>query len=143
MLEIAKGCGHNYYGEPAWPNDIFYVFPVVIVGFVCTSVGLATVEPCPGLYQSSPFDTPNEILPEWYFLPTFNVLRILEDKSVGVISLFTFALSPLIAPFVENAIVSQNPFHRFLATGTFLSFFSHVLIVTIGSAASMNVAFPF
>jgi cytochrome b6-f complex subunit 4 len=21
--KLAKGMGHNYYGEPAWPNDIF------------------------------------------------------------------------------------------------------------------------
>ena len=25
--KLAKGMGHNYYGEPAWPNDILYIFP--------------------------------------------------------------------------------------------------------------------
>jgi cytochrome b6-f complex subunit 4 len=30
--KLAKGMGHNYYGEPAWPNDLLYVFPVVIFG---------------------------------------------------------------------------------------------------------------
>ena len=107
MLQIAKGCGHNHYGEPAWPNDIFHVFPLVIAGFVCTSVGLASVEPHPGLCQSSPFDTPMEILPEWYFLPTFNLLRILEDKSVGVLSLVTFGLSHLSHSVVKILTVSQ------------------------------------
>ena len=28
--KLAKGMGHNYYGEPAWPNDLLYIFPVVI-----------------------------------------------------------------------------------------------------------------
>ena len=28
--KLAKGMGHNYYGEPAWPNDLLYVFPVCI-----------------------------------------------------------------------------------------------------------------
>ena len=23
--KLAKGMGHNYYGEPAWPNDILYI----------------------------------------------------------------------------------------------------------------------
>jgi len=23
--KLAKGMGHNYYGEPAWPND-YYMF---------------------------------------------------------------------------------------------------------------------
>ena len=124
IQETAKGCGHNYYGEPAWPSDILHVFPVVIVSIACASLGSATVEPCPGLLLSSPFDTPIEALPEWYFLPTLNVLRILEDKSVGTISLVTFALSALVAPFAENPTCYQNPFHRFLATGNFLSFFN-------------------
>ena len=26
--KLAKGMGHNYYGEPAWPNDLLYIFPV-------------------------------------------------------------------------------------------------------------------
>jgi cytochrome b6-f complex subunit 4 len=24
--KLAKGMGHNYYGEPAWPNDLLYIF---------------------------------------------------------------------------------------------------------------------
>jgi len=23
--KLAKGMGHNYYGEPAWPNDLLYI----------------------------------------------------------------------------------------------------------------------
>jgi hypothetical protein len=34
--KLAKGMGHNYYGEPAWPNDLLYVFPVTMLGtFAC------------------------------------------------------------------------------------------------------------
>jgi len=36
--KLAKGMGHNYYGEPAWPNDLLYIFPVVI----CGTIGLCT-----------------------------------------------------------------------------------------------------
>ena len=25
--KLSKGMGHTYYGEPAWPNDILYIFP--------------------------------------------------------------------------------------------------------------------
>ena len=32
--------GHNYYGEPAWPNDLLYIFPVVILGTFACLVGL-------------------------------------------------------------------------------------------------------
>ena len=43
--KLAKGMGHNYYGEPAWPNDLLYIFPVVILGTVACVVGLAVLDP--------------------------------------------------------------------------------------------------
>ena len=45
--KLAKGMGHNYYGEPAWPNDLLYIFPVVILGTIACCVGLAVMEPTP------------------------------------------------------------------------------------------------
>jgi hypothetical protein len=39
--KLSKGMGHNYYGEPAWPNDILYIFPVVILGILQLIFGLA------------------------------------------------------------------------------------------------------
>ncbi|MFM9088531.1 MAG: cytochrome b6-f complex subunit IV, partial [Cyanobium sp.] len=43
--KLAKGTGHNYYGEPAWPNDLLYMFPVTILGTICCIVGLAILDP--------------------------------------------------------------------------------------------------
>ena len=56
--------GHNYYGEPAWPNDLLYIFPVVILGTIACSVGLAVLEPSMIGEPANPFATPLEILPE-------------------------------------------------------------------------------
>jgi cytochrome b6-f complex subunit 4 len=30
-LRAKLAMGHNYYGEPAWPNDLL-IFPIVIFG---------------------------------------------------------------------------------------------------------------
>jgi cytochrome b6-f complex subunit 4 len=35
--------GHNYYGEPAWPNDILYIFPLTMLG--ASVVGLSVLAP--------------------------------------------------------------------------------------------------
>ena len=43
--KLAKGMGHNYYVEPAWPNDLLYIFPVVILGTIACVVGLAVLDP--------------------------------------------------------------------------------------------------
>jgi len=142
ILKVAKGSGQNHLGEPAWPNEIFYVFPVVIAGASTTSIGLASAEPGELLAPSNAFNTPREILPEWYFLPTFNALRTLENKAAGVISLAAFPFPPLLAPFLENPVAYQNPFRRFAAGSNVLSFLAHVAVATMGAAASIHAAFP-
>ena len=69
--KLAKGMGHNYYGEPAWPNDLLYIFPVVILGTIACVVGLAVLDPAMLADKADPFATPLEILPEWYLYPVF------------------------------------------------------------------------
>ena len=27
-IKLAKGMGHSYYGEPAWPNDLLYMLQI-------------------------------------------------------------------------------------------------------------------
>ncbi|KAM0059823.1 putative cytochrome b/b6 domain superfamily [Helianthus debilis subsp. tardiflorus] len=36
---------HNFYREPAWHNDLLYIFLVVILGTIACNVGLAVLEP--------------------------------------------------------------------------------------------------
>jgi cytochrome b6-f complex subunit 4 len=48
--------GHNYYGEPAWPNDLLYMFPVTIFG-ACVCIGLAVLDPAAIGEAANPFAT--------------------------------------------------------------------------------------
>lgn len=120
LAKLAKGMGHNYYGEPAWPNDLLYMFPVVILGTFSLIIGLAILEPSSFGEKANPFATPLEILPEWYFYPTFNLLRILPNKLLGIFSMASVPLGLLIVPFIENTNKFQNPFRRPLAMTIFL-----------------------
>lgn len=137
LAKLAKGMGHNYYGEPAWPNDLLYIFPVVILGTLACVIGLAIIEPSAIGEKANPFATPLEILPEWYFYPTFNLLRILPNKLFGVFSMAAIPLGLLVVPFIENANVYQNPFRRPIATMIFL--FSTFLTVWLGIGATMPI----
>merc|ERR1711933_425119 len=110
--KLTRGLRHNMYGEPAWPNDILYIFPLVILGLLSVTIGVAIGEPVNIGARSSPFATPLEILPEWYFYPTFNLLRILPDKLIGVLSLAYVPIVLFLTPFVENTSKFQNPFRR-------------------------------
>lgn len=118
--KLAKGMGHHYYGEPAWPNDLLYMFPVVILGTIACDVGLAILEPSVIGEPANPFATPLEILPEWYFFPTFNLLRVIPNKLIGVLSMASVPAGLITVPFIENVNKFQNPFRRPVATSIFL-----------------------
>lgn len=118
--KLAKGMGHNYYGEPAWPNDLLYTFPVVILGTIGLCVGLAVLDPSIIGEPADPFATPLEILPEWYFYPVFQILRIVPNKLLGIAAMASIPLGLMLVPFIESVNKFQNPFRRPLATTVFL-----------------------
>jgi cytochrome b6-f complex subunit 4 len=112
---LKQGMGHNYYGEPAWPNDLLYIFPVVIFGSIACCVALAVLDPAMVGEPADPFATPLEILPEWYLYPTFQILRIVPNKLLGIGAMTAIPLGLMLVPFLENVNKfqirrgSQNP----------------------------------
>ena len=68
---------------PAWPNDILYIFPVVIFGLITCLFKLVVLEPLNINTKANPFSTPFEILPRRYFLPTLNLLRAISTFYPG------------------------------------------------------------
>ena len=82
--ELARGVGHNTYGEPARPNDLLYMFPICILAIVFLGLGLAIGLPVEVGEPADPFATPLEILPEWFLLPAFEILRAVPNKLLGI-----------------------------------------------------------
>ena len=136
--KLAKGMGHHYYGEPAWPNELLYIFTVVILGTIACDVGLAVLEPSVIGEPANPFATPLEILPEWYFFPTFNLLRVIPNKLIGVLSMASVPAGLITVPFIENINKFQNPFRRPVATTIFL--LSTVITIWLGIGATMPLS---
>ncbi|ERN42745.1 cytochrome b6/f complex subunit IV [Rubidibacter lacunae KORDI 51-2] len=132
--KLAKGMGHNYYGEPAWPNDLLYVFPIVIMGTIGLVVGLSVIDPAMIGEPSDPFATPLEILPEWYLYPTFQLLRILPNKLLGIAGMAAVPLGLMLIPFIESVNKFQNPFRRPVAMFAFL--FGTVVTLWLGAGAT-------
>jgi cytochrome b6-f complex subunit 4 len=130
--KLAKGMGHNYYGEPAWPNDLLYVFPLTMLGTLACVVGLAILAPTQMGEPADPFNTPLEILPEWYFFPTFNLL--------GVLAMAAVPLGLITVPFIENVNKFQNPFRRPIASLTFILGFVTAVWLGIGACLPIDKA---
>jgi cytochrome b6-f complex subunit 4 len=137
LAKLAKGMGHNYYGEPAWPNDLLFIFPVVIAGSIALIAGLAVLDPAMVGEPADPFATPLEILPEWYLYPAFQILRIMPNKLLGVVLTAAIPLGLILVPFIENVNKFQNPFRRPLATAVFL--FGTLFTIYLGIGATLPI----
>lgn len=133
LAKLANGMGHNYYGEPAWPNDLLYTFPIVIMGTIALVVGLAVLDPAMVGEPANPFATPLEILPEWYLYPTFQILRVIPNKLLGIVAQGAIPMGLMLVPFIENVNKFQNPFRRPVATAVFL--FGTVVTLWLGAGA--------
>jgi cytochrome b6-f complex subunit 4 len=136
--KIAKGIGHHYYGEPAWPNDLLYMFPVTILGTFALIVGLSVLDPAMVGEPSNPFATPLEILPEWYLWPSFQILRILPNKLLGIGVMTFIPLGLMSIPFIESVNKFQNPFRRPIAMAVFLFGTFFTLWLGIGAACPID-----
>jgi cytochrome b6-f complex subunit 4 len=135
--KLAKGMGHNYYGEPAWPNDLLYTFPIVIMGSIALCIGLAVLDPAMMGEPADPFATPLEILPEWYFYPVFQILRTVPNKLLGIAMMTGIPLGLMLVPFIENVNKFQNPFRRPVATAVFL--FGTLATLWLGIGATFPI----
>ncbi|KAJ6892971.1 cytochrome b6/f complex subunit IV [Populus alba x Populus x berolinensis] len=114
--KLAKGMGHNYYGEPAWPNDLLYIFPVVILGTIACNVGLAVLK---------------------LSMIVFQILRTVPNKLLGVLLMVSVPTGLLTVPFLENVNKFQNPFHRPVATTVFL--IGTVVSLWLGIGATLPI----
>jgi ubiquinol-cytochrome c reductase cytochrome b subunit len=54
--------------------------------------------------------TPPHIVPEWYFLPFYAILRSIESKVGGVVTMFASILVLLFLPFINTSEVRSSTF---------------------------------
>jgi ubiquinol-cytochrome c reductase cytochrome b subunit len=59
---------------------------------------------------ANPLVTPAHIVPEWYFLPFYTILRSIPDKLFGVIAMLLSILALLALPYLVNSEVRSLDF---------------------------------
>ena len=82
---------------------------------------------------ADPMVTPASIVPEWYLLPFYAILRSIPNKLLGVIAMFGSLLILLILPITDLARTRSNQFRP--AMKLFFWFFvvDFIILMWIGS----------
>lgn len=79
--------------------------------------------------------TPNHIVPEWYFLPFYAILRSIESKVGGVLTMFGAIVVLLVLPFVNTSEVRSTTFRPIFCVLYWMLFSDFVLLAWVGQQA--------
>jgi ubiquinol-cytochrome c reductase cytochrome b subunit len=97
---------HPYYTlKDSFGICVFLVFYAAIVFFAPNLFG----EP-DNYIPANPLSTPAEIVPEWYFLPFYAILRSVPDKLGGVCLMFGSILVLFVLPWLDTSPVRSAKF---------------------------------
>jgi quinol-cytochrome oxidoreductase complex cytochrome b subunit len=97
---------HPYYTvKDVFGLGVFLIFLCAVVFFLPNSMGH------PDNYiPANPMVTPAHIVPEWYFLPFYAILRAVPDKLFGVLAMFAAIGVLIILPWLDRSPVRSATF---------------------------------
>jgi quinol-cytochrome oxidoreductase complex cytochrome b subunit len=104
---------HPYYTiKDAFGLGVFLVFYCGVIFFAPNFFG----EP-DNYVPANSLVTPPHIVPEWYFLPFYAILRSIPDKLLGVLAMFGAVMVLFIVPWLDTHPVRSSrfrPYHHWL-----------------------------
>jgi len=83
--------------------------------------------------EANPMVTPSHIVPEWYFLPFYAMLRSIPDKTLGILAMGSSLLIFFILPLLDKSPVRSSQFRPLFKK---LFYFFIVTIVILGFLGS-------
>jgi len=126
------GVSGNYDRLPFSPYFIFkdlitiFLFIIVLSTFVFFMPNV--LGDSENYVMANPMQTPPAIVPEWYLLPFYAILRSIPNKLLGVIAMFSALLALLVLPFSDLSKLRGMQF-RPLSKIVFFIFIANFLIL--------------
>jgi ubiquinol-cytochrome c reductase cytochrome b subunit len=124
-----------YYVKDLFSFMLFVVFFSVFLFYYPNLLGH------PDNYiPANPMVTPHHIVPEWYFLPFYAILRSIPDKLGGVLAMGGAIVILLFLPFINTSEVRSSTFRPIYRKLFWLIFADFLLLGWIGQEV---VEYPF
>ena len=86
--------------KDAFALCVFFLVFTIFVFFVPDYLGHSI-----NYEEANPLVTPEHIVPEWYYLPFYAILRAVPDKLLGVVAMFASILVWFILPWLDTSKV--------------------------------------
>ena len=76
--------------------------------------------------------TPAHIVPEWYFLPFYAILRSIPDKVGGIVAMLVSILILLVLPFINTSEVRSTTFRPIFKIFYWMLFADFIILGWVG-----------
>jgi len=97
---------HPYYTmKDGFAIVVFLMLYMAFVGFAPNYLGHAI-----NYQEANPLQTPAHIVPEWYYLPFYAILRAIPDKLGGVVAMFGSILILFVLPWLDTSRVRSGSY---------------------------------
>lgn len=121
-------------------KDLITVFVFIIFFSLFVFYSPNTLGHPDNYIPGNPMVTPPSIVPEWYLLPFYAILRSIPDKLGGVIAMFAAILILLVLPITDRSVVRGNTFKILSKLAFYLFVFNFILL---GNLGQLHVEVPF
>jgi ubiquinol-cytochrome c reductase cytochrome b subunit len=138
------GVSGNYDRLPMAPyflfKDLITIFLFIIVLSILVFFMPNALGDSENYVMANPMQTPPAIVPEWYLLPFYAILRSIPNKLLGVIAMFSAILALLVMPFSDLSR-SRGIQFRPLSKIAFYIFVANFLILMVLGAKHVESPF--
>ena len=126
------GVDKEFFGPYYWVKDIFNVF-VWLLFFMFVFLFPFKLSDPEMFIEANPMVSPVHIVPEWYFLFAYAILRAIPNKILGVVALIMSVGIWFVFVLFNNFVSPMVRFHKFLVSfflfnGIVLSWLGHCIV---------------
>lgn len=93
-----------------YTKDLFGLMVLFLIFFIFIFYSPNTLGHPDNYIEANPMKTPLHIVPEWYFLPFYAILRSIPNKIGGVIAMFGSLIILLTIPFTNSSEIRSTAF---------------------------------
>jgi ubiquinol-cytochrome c reductase cytochrome b subunit len=131
------GVSGNYDRLPFHPyyifKDLITIFLFIIVLSIFVFFMPNVLGDSENYVMANPMQTPPAIVPEWYLLPFYAILRSIPNKLLGVIAMFAAILALLIMPFSDLSKLRGNQFRPLSKIAFFIFVANFLILMQLGA----------
>ena len=131
------GVSGNYDRLPMHPyfifKDLITIFLFILVLSIFVFFMPNVLGDSENYVMANPMQTPPAIVPEWYLLPFYAILRSIPNKLLGVIAMFAAILALLVMPFTDLSKLRGNQFRPLSKIAFFIFVANFLILMQLGA----------